>query len=156
MCPVVQPVKEDQREYSLLLRWLGLALMVVSMKRKRLVGRRRSFWHRMVECCECSLFVSFFAFHLFSSLHLFSLFTRLVTFVHAYKIYIVVVQRKIILFHLTFFSGLNFSVLTDTHKWPSGILLLGNLVYAKNSRLHEQIEKTMILTNKDILIISMN
>ena len=103
MCPLVQPVKEDQREYSLLLRWLGLALMVVSMKRKRLVGRRRSFWHRMVECCECSLFVSFFAFHLFSSLHLFSLFTRLVTFVHAYKIYIVVVQRKIILFHLTFF-----------------------------------------------------
>ena len=132
MCPVVQPVKEDQREYSLLLRWLGLALMVVSMKRKRLVGRRRSFWHRMVECCECSLFVSFFAFHLFSSLHLFSLFTRLVTFVHAYKIYCSTKFCFILRFGVSILVCLVIRI-SD----PPATLLLGKLVRQKQFLLKE-------------------
>ena len=50
-------------------------------------------------------------FRLSSPLAFISLFTRLVTFVHAYKIYC---STKI-LFHLTFW-GLNFSVSSDTHK----------------------------------------
>ena len=101
MCPV-QPVKEDQREYSLLLRWLGLALMVVSIKKKRLVGPVVVV--DLTSSVVCAVFSPIrIIFRLSSPLAFISLFTRLVTFVHAYKIYIVVVQRKIILFHLTFF-----------------------------------------------------
>ena len=101
MCPV-QPVKEDQREYSLLLRWLGLALMVVSMKKKRLVGPVVVV--DLTSSVVCAVFSPIrIIFRLSSPLAFISLFTRLVTFVHAYKIYIVVVQHKIILFHLTFF-----------------------------------------------------
>ena len=135
MCPV-QPVKEDQREYSLLLRWLGLALMVVSIKKKRLVGPVVVV--DLTWSVVCVVFSPIrIIFRLSSPLAFISLFTRLVTFVHAYKIYCITKFCFILRFGVSILVCLVIRI-SD----PLAHCFWVNC-YAK-TLLHEQIKQTMV------------
>ena len=133
----MQPVREDQREYSLLLRWLGLALMVVSIKEAELGSCCNFNTVKVGSCCVCvfSLLIIFFAFHLFPGLaFIFPIHTFSYILCMPFKIYY---TKTKFCFILRFF-GLYFEVcLVIRISDPPATLLLGKLVRQKQFLLKE-------------------